>query len=221
MSLGKCYQHLPTARGSTLAGISIRGSPMALDCASVLAYLEKHTQLEAAAFFGVSDRSIRRLVKAARPEPVVPARPVPTSSVPQLPSSPSRPVRVFVPRSAADVAGPCAYWLDYAGALVRVTPGTTGAVWNALQLPLLGSSHVPMVAGVPAVSSWPALESGSSSNVRPCPVVVGRRAPVALHNGGPALLAPVKGYALTMVGPGPVLGLLLALLLIVIMRGGF
>jgi hypothetical protein len=139
---------------------------------------------------------------------------------------------VFVPRSAADVAGPSAYWVDYRGSLVRVTPGTTGAAWNALQLPLVPSPDVQLVAGVPAVSTSPALESGSSSNVRPCPVVGGGAAPVAIHNGSVALLAPVKSYARAVpgrpdllasffaasVGPLPLFAVVLALLLMVVCR---
>jgi hypothetical protein len=158
---------------------------MALDRASVVAYLQHHTQLEAAAYFGVSERYIRKLKAGDTPSPAVSSSAA-TSPLPAMMPTvgAARPGR-FVPRLDCEVAGSSTYWLDAVGVLQRVTAGTTGAAWNALQRGEL--STAPALSDVigPVPVPVPVFERESSG---PVPVVLLPYTPVALHN--------------TMVSPG-------------------
>jgi hypothetical protein len=223
---------------------------MALDRASVVAYLQHHTQLEAAVHFGVSERYIRKLKagdtlsavsssaaagvagRAGGSEVSLPkslqVSQHTSNSDPASASSTNRLGR-FVPRLDCEVAGSSAYWLDAVGVLQRVTAGTTGAAWNALQRGELCTAPALSDVTGPVPVPVPVFERESSG---PVPVVFLPHAPVALHNtivspsGAVRRSAPSRpgvdalGWFLTAsLGPLPLPAVVVFLALLVLIGG--
>jgi hypothetical protein len=178
---------------------------MALDRASVLAYLETHSTVATANHFRVSDRYIRKLRSQAAPAPVI-NRPSQDSAA-----------------STISAAAPGRDWVRVPGrrGLVRV-------VTNGLQVPPsagaaeirpdLCSSIQSVPVPVPDLNS----SSGTFPAVAPASVAVAAHnqqcfVPLAVRRSAPVVAdrASVLGWFLAVsVGPVPLVGWLVAVLVI-------
>ncbi len=182
--------------------------------ATVAAYLDssdKHTQVDAARFFGCSERTIRNRLAEYRQQPTA-AQEQPQRRTQRLHriSPPhrayARPAPLvarleahrFVPIAPHLTAGPHASWVAWDGELRPVVPGTTGTAWNAEQKRLQQTAlskrqqwRMPEPDPAMRVPDVPLVERvlpEATTETQPLPI----RA--AVHNALPTITPSVKHY---------------------------